>query len=84
MGEVVEFRCARALAEQRDAEAVAGELIAALGVQAGYKVGYLARYAGLSPDASARLLRVADEIERQQGFGWFADDPIGGCAVDNR
>ncbi len=74
MGGVVEFRCVRALAEQRDNKAVAEQLIDGLGPEAGYRIGYLARYAGLPHAESARLLAIADEIESRQGFGWWFPD----------
>ncbi len=71
MGGVVEFRCVRALAEQRDNKAVAEQLIDGLGPEAGYRIGYLARHAGLPHAESARLLAIAAEIESRQGFGWY-------------
>lgn len=46
MGGVVEFRCVRALAEQRDNKAVAEQLIDGLGPEAGYRIGYLALLKG--------------------------------------
>ncbi len=55
---------------------MAEKLIAELGAEAGYRVGYLARYENLPPAASERLQKIVQEIERRQGFGWwFADDP---------
>jgi len=75
MGDVVEFRCARTLSKQRDVEVVAERLIAELGVEAGYRIGYLARHGELPRAARGRLLAIAEEIDRRQGFGWwFADD----------
>ena len=74
MGGVVEFRCVRALAEQRDNKAVAEQLIDWPGPEAGYRIGYVARYAGLPHAESARLLAIADEIESRQGFGWWFPD----------
>jgi hypothetical protein len=71
MGDVVEFGCARPRSAQRDAEDLAEQLIAALGPEAGYRIGCLARHVGHSPTIRQRLLRIAEEIERRQGFGWW-------------
>ncbi len=60
MGDVVEFRLVRALTEQRRTEAVAKQLIGKLGAEAGHRIGYLARYAGLPHAESARFLAIGD------------------------
>ncbi len=60
MGDVVEFRCARTRSEQRDVEVVAERLIAELGVEAGYRIGYLARYAGGGSGSSRRASAVVN------------------------
>ncbi|MBA3323848.1 MAG: hypothetical protein H0T41_00715, partial [Rhodobacteraceae bacterium] len=75
MGSIVPFAHPCGIADRRQIEAAARQLIEELGDKAGHSVGVFARSPSLKPPARARLLAVVDEIERQQGFGWrFGDD----------
>lgn len=77
MAEVVQFRSARALAEQEQVFDQALPLIEALGAEAGYRIGCMARSPALDDSSRARLLSIAKEIDRQQGFGWHFDEAGG-------
>ena len=71
MADVVRF----VSAGERELRAIALELIEDLGRDAGYQIGLLARWPGLTAETRKRLLAVADTIEREQGFGsYFAGD----------
>ena len=74
MSKIVRFRGPR----EREAEAIqsaAQQIVDEFGPSAGLVTGRLARSGALDEIARARLLRIAEEIERRQGFGWyFADE----------
>jgi hypothetical protein len=77
MGDVVPFRRGRAMEETREIGVVASHLIEALGVKAGHDVRCFARLSALGDTSRRRLLAVADEIDRVQGFGWwFSEDEL--------
>ena len=75
MAELVRFRSEAALTEHSQIKVAAAQLIDELGDVAGYRIGCLARSGGLDDVERRRLSALDEEIERQQGFGWFfADD----------
>lgn len=53
---------------------IAKNLITELGDRAGYEVSLVARLPDLPSEARQRLLAIAQEIEGQQGFGWYFAD----------
>lgn len=76
MAKIIPFRSAQALARQQ-LEEQAAVLIEAMGSDAGYRVGCIARLADVDDIRRARLLALAEEIDRRQGFGWhFAENEV--------
>lgn len=74
MSKIIQFRGPR----EREAEAIqsaARQIVDEFGPSAGLVTGQLARSGALDDTTRARLLRIVDEIELRQGFGWyFADE----------
>lgn len=70
MSKIVRFRGPR----EREAEAIqsaAQQIVDEFGPSAGLVTGRLARSGALDEATKARLLRIVEEIERRQGFGWY-------------
>lgn len=64
---VVTFRSA----QERADDELAGRIIDACGFEAGLRIRRLAMVS--EPDRKAALERLADAIERRQGFGWYLE-----------
>lgn len=70
MSKIIQFRGPR----EHEAEAIqsaAQQLADELRPSAGLVTGRLARSGTLDETTKARLLRIVEEIERRQGFGWY-------------